>query len=140
MRKINCKDSANREQNCQACLSCFAEMQPILWKDNISVEQYRACQSYLILILSGIVNKRKFPDIVRLFFRRLAPLGDREFFKQYRHCAPWANRKLSLTLQIYKQTDKKRKNCVQFYVQIACSFFIFNNILKTLFLRYVIAL
>ena len=37
--KSICKDSANREQNSQACLSCFAEMQPILCKDNIDVEQ-----------------------------------------------------------------------------------------------------
>ena len=29
---------------------------------------------YLILILSGIVNKRKFPDIVRLFFGDLLRL------------------------------------------------------------------
>ena len=30
---------------------------------------------YLILILSGIVNKRKFPDIVRLFFGDLLRLA-----------------------------------------------------------------
>ena len=39
LQNFNCKDSANREQNSQACLSCFAEMQPILCKDNIRGEQ-----------------------------------------------------------------------------------------------------
>ena len=39
LQKSDCKDSANREQNSQACLSCFAEMQPILCKDNIRIEQ-----------------------------------------------------------------------------------------------------
>ena len=94
---------------------------------------------YLILILSGIVNKRKFPDIVRLFFGDLLRLAIGNFSSSNVTAPHGAKRKLSLTLQIYKQTDKKRKNCVQFYVQIACSFFIFNNILKC-FLRYVIAL
>ena len=79
LQNFNCKDSANREQNSQACLSCFAEMQPILWKDSVNREQNRACQSYLILILSGIVNKRKFPDIVRLFFGDLLRLAIRNF-------------------------------------------------------------
>ena len=37
--KFICKDSANREQNRQTCLSSFAEMQPILCKDNISCGQ-----------------------------------------------------------------------------------------------------
>ena len=46
LRKFNCKDSANREQDSQACLGCFAEMQPILCKDN---SEYERKSSTLIL-------------------------------------------------------------------------------------------
>ena len=139
MRKFNCKDSANREQNCQACLSCFAEMQPILWKDSANREQNRACQSYLILILSGIVNKRKFPDNVRLFFGDLLRLAIGNFSSStitaphgLKESCHWHCRYTNKLIKKKKLRAILRANCVQF--------FHFQQYPKNTFLRYVIAL
>ncbi len=44
MQLILCKDNANREQNHQVLLECYAEMQLILCKDNANREQnHQAC-------------------------------------------------------------------------------------------------